>query len=186
MIRLALAALIALVASSCAQRMKSDEAQIYEAILFDQQFTTELGDTEAVMVVAELAQADVLLHGAVATFETLGATQSMVEALNRASLKPGRLPAELESHSRLVVLSDAEPRSPGQLRLQVDQAFAQRYPGHRGFVRFSPIGFSVQRTEALVAAVLECGGMCSHGNMFLLRRNEGHWQITNRRTPWIS
>ena len=186
MVRLGLSALVALVLSSCAHPMKSDEAQIYEAILFDQQFTTELGDTEAVMVVSELAQADVLVHGAVATFATLGANQSTVEALNRASLKPGRLPAELESHSRLVVVSDPEPRSPAQPRLQVDQAFAQRYPGHQGFVRFSPIGFSVQRTEAVVAAVLECGGLCSHGDMFVLRRNEGRWKITNRRTPWIS
>lgn len=165
--------LAALLVSSCAHTQKSDEAQIYEAILFDQAFTAELGRPPSVMVVAELFPTDVLLQPSVAAHKS-------------ASTARGAVPTELQQHPRLVVVSDAESRSASAPELQVGQAFSRRHPGHRGFVRLSAIGFNAARTDAVVTAVLECGPLCSHGNMFRLRRTNGRWQITKRDTPWIS
>jgi hypothetical protein len=65
--------------------------------------------------------------------------------------------------------------------------FRRRYPGARGFVGFTRVGFSADSTQALVSVEWRCGSLCGVGHLgFLVRQGGDEWRIREFRLLWIS
>lgn len=55
------------------------------------------------------------------------------------------------------------------------------HPGFPGFVELSAVGFSHDKTIAVVYMVRNCGPMCSGGDLIVLRKIGGAWKPLNIR-----
>jgi hypothetical protein len=67
------------------------------------------------------------------------------------------------------------------------RAFYQRFPGARGLVSFSRVGFNAARTQAVVSVSRGCGGLCGTGTLVLLARNpDGRWRVVGSVLMWVS
>jgi hypothetical protein len=66
------------------------------------------------------------------------------------------------------------------------EEFYRRFPNSGGFIRFSRVGFNVERTQALVYVEHGCGGTCGAGRYLLLAKREGVWRIEGAYMAWIS
>jgi hypothetical protein len=62
----------------------------------------------------------------------------------------------------------------------------ERYPGSRGLITLSAVGFNPDMTQALVHVALSCGALCGEGNLFLLRKDNGVWKIQKKIATWVS
>jgi hypothetical protein len=56
-------------------------------------------------------------------------------------------------------------------------AFYDRYPNTQGVLSFSGIAFSPDKTEATLAARLQCGKRCGYRDLVLMRRVNGAWLL---------
>lgn len=57
---------------------------------------------------------------------------------------------------------------------------------HRGVVTFSAIGFSDDRSKALVSISFACGSFCGYGKFYFLVRSGRGWKILWDREVWIA
>ncbi len=87
----------------------------------------------------------------------------------------------------VVFISDEEIREifEGGKPLWWDE-FYHRYPGSRGFVELSRVGFDPYRRQALVYAGWSCGGLCGQGNMIVLEKRDTGWKVVSKETLWVS
>jgi hypothetical protein len=58
------------------------------------------------------------------------------------------------------------------------KGFERRYPNSGGYIQVSAVGFSRDRTKAVVYVGHHCGGLCGGGRMFFLERDNGAWRPT--------
>jgi hypothetical protein len=82
------------------------------------------------------------------------------------------------------VLRDSEV-SEGQLPREFWNWFWTAHPGFQAVVHVSRVGFSSDRTEALVYVSVGCGAFCGHGELVRLSRRDGKWVIAERRTTVV-
>ncbi|HLW99808.1 MAG TPA: hypothetical protein VKR82_14260 [Candidatus Acidoferrales bacterium] len=66
------------------------------------------------------------------------------------------------------------------------EEFNRLYPKSQGFMSLSRIGFSPNKTQALVYVANVCGGLCGTGELYLLCKVDGKWKIQNELMVWIS
>jgi hypothetical protein len=64
--------------------------------------------------------------------------------------------------------------------------FEQLFPGASGIISFSPVGFDSTLHEALVSTSFVCGMLCGFGQRYVLRKVQGHWQVVDGWTVWVS
>jgi hypothetical protein len=64
--------------------------------------------------------------------------------------------------------------------------FYRRYPGARGFIRFSKLAFTPAHDQAVVYVSHSCGGLCGTGWLVWLRRSSTRWAIAAQSMLWIS
>ena len=62
----------------------------------------------------------------------------------------------------------------------------ERYPNSLGLITISAVGFNHDLTQALVHVGISCGGLCGEGNLFLLRKENGVWQVQKKIMTWVS
>jgi hypothetical protein len=55
--------------------------------------------------------------------------------------------------------------------------FVDPYRGAGNVLSVSSIGFSADRTRALVSVDYSCGGLCGYGTYVFLRKKHGHWTV---------
>lgn len=94
--------------------------------------------------------------------------------VNRLSLKLARL---LQIQKKYEVLSEAEFSGiPISLR---DSTRWRRHrvdhPNFPGFIELSGVGFSKDKTVAIVYIVKNCGPLCSAGHLIVLQKRAGEW-----------
>ena len=58
--------------------------------------------------------------------------------------------------------------------------------GTSNIVRFSRIGFSCQRNQALVYESQSCGSLCGSGGLLILKKDEDRWRVVLGILLWIS
>ncbi len=61
--------------------------------------------------------------------------------------------------------------------------FFERHADSGGWVQFSAVGFSSDKKTAAVYAAYQCGRGCQGGGLYLLRRNNGQWQVSGSLPP---
>jgi hypothetical protein len=66
------------------------------------------------------------------------------------------------------------------------RAFAERNGDARYIVRFSAVGFSTGKSEALVYVQWHCPGFCGGGEYVLLKRTTTGWRVLQSNLLWVS
>jgi hypothetical protein len=64
--------------------------------------------------------------------------------------------------------------------------FEADYPGTRGMVSFSRVGFDANGDTALVTMGFVCGDLCGSGGLYLLVKEQGTWKVQQALMEWIS
>ena len=64
--------------------------------------------------------------------------------------------------------------------------FHQKYPTAGAIITLSRVGFSDDRTQALVFVAHGCGWLCGEGNYIVLTKKDGAWKVEKRSMLWIS
>lgn len=64
--------------------------------------------------------------------------------------------------------------------------FQEKHPGAAGFLEFSNPGYDPSRTEAVVLVISKCGVLCGSGELYLLWKEAGKWEVKNRLLLWMS
>ncbi len=64
--------------------------------------------------------------------------------------------------------------------------FEQQFPGARGIVSFSNVGFDSKLNEAIVSVSFLCGGLCGSGHRYVLRKKSGRWGVVSKWMVWVS
>jgi len=59
-------------------------------------------------------------------------------------------------------------------------------PPSAGFLSFSRVGFDSTLDEAVVETSFVCGGLCGHGDRYVLRKRQGYWEVVIAEMTWIS
>lgn len=147
----------------------SIEAQVYEAVVTHPRFMALSWWDRRPLVQATLEPTEsVLGRPGTLGLAQLGAEASTVAAVVGDDAGSTRVPTDLRESACVEVVDD-----PTRVR------------GNR-FARLSRIGFNEARTEAIVLAINDCGGLCSHGDVFLLRRIDNRWRVVSHGNTWIS
>ena len=66
------------------------------------------------------------------------------------------------------------------------KGFKDKYPTATGFISISRVGFNARMEEALVYLSWICGPLCGYGELFLLGKKDGQWNLLNRARLWVS
>jgi hypothetical protein len=55
------------------------------------------------------------------------------------------------------------------------EGFRQSFPDSKGYLILSAVGFSPDKTIALVYVDYRCGGLCGSSRYYILEKHDGHW-----------
>jgi hypothetical protein len=72
------------------------------------------------------------------------------------------------------------------IRKKGPPSFERLFPGARGIIWFSRVGFNRTLDEALVYVSFVCGGLCGEGWDYVLKKRRGTWQVVGVRVIWVS
>src|SRR6266513_1335038 len=64
--------------------------------------------------------------------------------------------------------------------------YYKKYPGSRGWLEFSRVGFSPDRKQALFYVVNTCGDMCGGGSYVVMVKKDSGWGIAKEIPVWSS
>ena len=64
--------------------------------------------------------------------------------------------------------------------------FAKEFPGARGIISLSHVGFDPTLDEAVVSASFFCGDLCGTGWRYILRKKRGNWTVASKLIIWVS
>jgi len=65
-------------------------------------------------------------------------------------------------------------------------SFRKQFPKIRGFVMLSRVGFSADRSLAILRCELHCGYVCGEGQVMIFERTDTGWRLLKRQTGWRS
>lgn len=116
----------------------------------------------------------------------MGISRTLVDAFRTAGERRGAVPPGLAKLPGISIIQESDEGGGSGGTLRLDHSFLKRYPGHRGFIRLSPVVFNEAQTEALVLATVQCMGMCGHGDALVLQRVNKAWRVVDRKLFWIS
>lgn len=66
------------------------------------------------------------------------------------------------------------------------KSFERLFPGAPGIISFSHVGFDTSLDEAIVSTSFICGGLCGSGEVYVLKKRWGRWQVVNQWNVWVS
>ena len=127
------------------------------------------------------------LRGAVLSAPEMlnGCTPYLADAFRQANLRPARLdPCMLRAEGlEFHVVAQDQYRSP----ILPDAAgIYSRYPRSQGVTLLSRVGFSRDRTLAVVLDGTMRAPLYGHGFVYLLRKVKGEWRIIEMEEKWRS
>lgn len=64
--------------------------------------------------------------------------------------------------------------------------FRQTYPKASGIISLSRVGFDSTLDEAIVSASFVCGGLCGTGQIYILKKRWGRWEVASSSIIWVS
>lgn len=62
------------------------------------------------------------------------------------------------------------------------KSFGEVFPGARGIIWFSYVGFDRKLDQAIVFATFSCDGLCGGSWIYVLRKRRGHWKVVSEGT----
>lgn len=66
------------------------------------------------------------------------------------------------------------------------KSFEQLFPGARGIISLSPVGFDERMDQAIVSTSYVCGGVCGNGSVYVLTKRWGRWEVAKQWGRWTS
>ncbi|HET6975131.1 MAG TPA: hypothetical protein VFI24_02325 [Pyrinomonadaceae bacterium] len=116
-------------------------------------------------------------------FPTLPA--GVAQDYNARNNEPARLKESFDLKLKYILVDDKEIKKIFDVGRNWEE-FYKRYPGSRGFILLSRVGFNAEMNQALVYIQHSCGGLCGTGNYMLLEKKDDRWQVVKRSMAWIA
>jgi hypothetical protein len=66
------------------------------------------------------------------------------------------------------------------------RSFEELFPGAPGIISFSHVGFNSSLHEGIVFTAFVCGDLCGTGWRYILRKNQGRWEVVEKFMVWVS
>jgi hypothetical protein len=66
------------------------------------------------------------------------------------------------------------------------EAFRKKYQGAGEIITLSRVGFSPDKSHALLFLGYQCGWLCGQGNYILLMKKDGEWKVEKKSMTWVS
>ena len=63
--------------------------------------------------------------------------------------------------------------------------FRREFPKAGGIISLSHVGFDSGLHQAMVATSYVCGSLCGGGELYILRKTRGKWEVIARSTLWV-
>ena len=125
-----------------------------------------------------------------------GLDELLLRDLERMSERPARLERRLHTRKPYTIVSDSglagyfdmAPTSGWQRDVREPHwnSFRRKLPHGAGIVQLSRPAYSRTGNRAAVYAVDGCGNECGSGDIFLLRRQNGRWQIVGESNQYVN
>ena len=146
-----------------------DAYQVYSTVL-PSEWPIKVAHTKELIVLNETRTFQMCLRPDAASDVRI---QSAINNYVKVNEKPWLLQPRLilETAHRFVSTEELE-RAIGQA--QWDR-FREQYPDSKGWVDLSAVGFSPDKTVAVVYVGHHCGQLCGGGNFHVLEKREGKW-----------
>jgi hypothetical protein len=112
---------------------------------------------------------------------------STIDDYKSKNQKSHRLRGELKHEIPSALVRDAEITRLFERDLRGGwQEFYRRYPESGGYVQLSRVGYSTDRTQALLFVRHGCADVCGSGHYILLQRGLDGWSTLAATRAWIS
>ena len=116
-----------------------------------------------------------------------GMDRGLVRSFWDRSMRHARLPHDLDPGATVIYVSPRRWRSMRDDRGDHDwQEHYKRWPGSFGRVYVSGIGFSADRTQALLHIGREYGHLAGYGTLVHLAKTDGRWIVMKTTITWVS
>ena len=113
-------------------------------------------------------------------------SQSTLDNFDQQIGKPCSLDGtRFKSSHSLEIISADEIENPSKMQSAKWKTFREKHPG-AGFLELSSPGYDPSRTEAVLLVISHCAGLCGSGELCLLRKRAGKWEVKNRLVLWMS
>lgn len=119
---------------------------------------------------------------------TGGPIQSGIHSLSRETIDDYEsknksttpLKAELNLKVRYTLISDEEVDKIFHDPAAGWETFFSKFPGSKGLINLSRVGFNSDRTQAIVHVGIGCGGTCGDTQVIFLRKDNNQWRVEAR------
>jgi hypothetical protein len=64
--------------------------------------------------------------------------------------------------------------------------FRETFPGASGIISLSHVGFDSTLHQAIVSTSFVCGGLCGTGQLYILKKKRGKWEVAANSILWVS
>jgi hypothetical protein len=113
-------------------------------------------------------------------------SQETIEDLLRNNEKEGELARQLNLTVRYELLGKQNSAKTAEEYAKQWKDFYERYPGSRGVISLSRVGFNSERNQAIVYVENVCAGLCGRSYYVLLMKSKQGWKVEKEMRLWVS
>jgi hypothetical protein len=106
--------------------------------------------------------------------------EEIFQNFSTANLKDYSFDKEISISKKCFLINEAKNKSYFRKDGGGWEQFYQDYPESDGILKFSAIGFSNDKQQALVYASRQCGGLCAEGIYYFLIKQKDKWVIIGK------
>jgi hypothetical protein len=158
-----------------------DEYSVYSVVLADERYT-------------EAHTRQLVIKNHTSTGFTVEGLQHSVPSLSRVTIddyesknrSTSSIKAELRLKVRYKLISDEEIDNIFRKGGAGWTEFHAKFPGSKGLVTLSRVGFNPDRTEALVHVSIGCDWNCGDSQLVFLRKDKDQWKVEARVVTSVS
>ncbi len=163
------------------QDPKSEARAIYSAIINNGSY-----DEDPLIVIDEMSDVIGGTPGNLDPAETSGVSAETIENYRVNNDKSSSIRPFVAGLPHVRVMSPKEHKYLFR-KIVLDHAgFHKKYPGSRGILSFSNIGYNVAHTQAIAYFSFNGGGQNGHGSFVMLLKVKGNWTVADTFGLWRS
>lgn len=116
----------------------------------------------------------------VAAFDMMSRESTTMRVHIPSELLPPAVRVDYISRAALITVFQHDPSG------ECWSTLSEKCPGSQWVAAFSPVGFSVDRRQAVFYFEMHCGSSCGSGYGVLMRQGPIGWEVEGHRLQWIS
>jgi|SRR5215216_1624816 len=147
-----------------------DDYSVYSVVLNDEEYV----DAKTSQVVIRNHTLSGFTGGPIQNSSLSRETIDEYESKNRSTTP---LKAELNLKVRYTLISDEEVDKLFEDHVAGWESFYSKFPGSKGLMHVSRVGYNSDRSQALVQVGIGCGDTCGHTQVIFLRKDNNQWLV---------